>query len=88
MPAVIAAAVLASTTSLDDVVSSSMLGNVGTTTLPVFIYSTLRNGLKGDAAAASVVVMLVTVLAVVLLGWLLARRGQAKAFAAGLTGQS
>jgi ABC-type spermidine/putrescine transport system permease subunit II len=65
-----------------------MLGNVGTTTLPVFIYSTLRNGLKGDAAAASVVVMLVTVLAVVLLGLLLARRGQAKAFAAGLTGQS
>lgn len=87
LPAMIAAAVLASTTSLDDVVSSSMLGNVGTTTLPVFIYSTLRNGLKGDAAAAAVVVMLLTVAAVALLGWLLARRGQAKAFAAGITGQ-
>jgi ABC-type spermidine/putrescine transport system permease subunit II len=86
-PAVIAAAVLASTASLDDVVSSSMLGNVGTTTLPVFVYSTLRNGLKGDAAAAAVLVMLVTVLAVVALGWLLSRRGQAKAFASGLVGQ-
>ena len=87
MPAIIAAAVLASTFSLDDVVASSMLANVGTTTLPVYIYSSLRNGLKGDAAAAAVIVMLLTVLAVVALGWLLARKGQAKSFADGLVGQ-
>ena len=86
-PAVIAAAVLASTFSLDDVVSASMLGNVGTTTLPVYIYSSLRNGLRGDAAAASVLMMVATALAVVLLAWVLQRRGQGKSFAAGLVGR-
>ncbi|MEV8372280.1 ABC transporter permease subunit [Kribbella sp. NPDC056861] len=86
-PAVIAAAVLASTASLDDVVASSMLGTVGTTTLPVFIYSTLRNGLRGDAAAASVVVMLGIALGVVLIGLILQRKGQAKSFTDGLVGR-
>ncbi|WP_154402931.1 ABC transporter permease subunit [Nocardioides speluncae] len=86
-PAVLAAAVLASTASLDDVVASSMLGNVGTTTLPVYIYSTLRNGMRGDAAAASVLMMLGTALAVVVLAWVMQRRGQGKSFAAGLVGR-
>ncbi|WP_328321533.1 ABC transporter permease subunit [Kribbella sp. NBC_00382] len=86
-PAVIAAAVLASTASLDDVVASSMLGTVGTTTLPVFVYSTLRNGLRGDAAAASVVMMLGIALGVVLIGWILHRKGQGKSFTDGLVGR-
>ncbi|WP_020392065.1 ABC transporter permease subunit [Kribbella catacumbae] len=86
-PAVIAAAVLASTASLDDVVASSMLGTVGTTTLPVFVYSTLRNGLRGDAAAASVVMMLGIALGVVLIGLILRRKGQAKSFTDGLVGR-
>ncbi|TDD63297.1 ABC transporter permease subunit [Kribbella antibiotica] len=87
VPAVLAAAVLASTASLDDVVASSMLGNVGTTTLPVFVYSTVRNGLRGDAAAASVGVMLLIAVAVVAIGWVLRLRGQSKSFAEGLVGQ-
>ncbi|MFI5733618.1 ABC transporter permease subunit [Kribbella sp. NPDC051587] len=87
VPAVLAAAVLASTASLDDVVASSMLGNVGTTTLPVFVYSTVRNGLRGDAAAASVGVMLLIAIAVVAIGWVLRLRGQSKSFAEGLVGQ-
>lgn len=86
-PAVLAAAVLASTASLDDVVASSMLGNVGTTTLPVYIYSSLRNGMRGDAAAMAVLMMLATAAAVVLLAWVLQRRGQGKSFAAGLVGR-
>ena len=86
LPAIVAAAVLASTASLDDVVSSSLLGNVGTTTLPVFIYSSLRNGLRGDAAAAAVVVMLLTVLAVAAVGLVLRRKGQGRSFAEGLVG--
>lgn len=87
VPAVLAAAVLASTASLDDVVASSMLGNVGTTTLPVYIYSSLRNGMRGDAAAMAVLMMLATAAAVVLLAWVLQRRGQGKSFAAGLVGR-
>lgn len=86
-PAVLAAAVLASTASLDDVVASSMLGNVGTTTLPVYIYSSLRNGMRGDAAAMAVLMMFATAAAVVLLAWVLQRRGQGKSFAAGLVGR-
>ncbi|GAA1669723.1 hypothetical protein GCM10009745_10190 [Kribbella yunnanensis] len=87
VPAVLAAAVLASTASLDDVVAASMLGNVGTTTLPVFVYSTLRNGLRGDAAAASVGVMLLIAVVVVVIAWVLRLRGQSKSFAEGLVGQ-
>lgn len=87
MPAVLAGTVLALTTSLDDVVSASMLGNVGTTTLPVFIYSSLRNGLKGDAAAASVLVMTGLAMAVLLVLLLMRRRGQGRAFIDGLTGR-
>ena len=87
-PAVAAAAVLASTFSLDDVVSSSLVGTVGTTTLPVYIYSSLRTGLKGDAAAAAVLLMLGTALAVALFAWLLSRRGNGGAFARALVGDS
>nr|WP_238354996.1 ABC transporter permease subunit [Kribbella sandramycini] len=86
-PAVLAAAILASTASLDDVVASSMVGNVGTTTLPVYVYSTMRNGLRGDAAAASVVVMLLIAVAVLAIGWVLRRRGQGRSFAEGLVGR-
>ena len=85
-PAGAAAAVLASTFSLDDVVASSMVSNVGTTTLPVLIFSTLHTGLKGDAAAASTLVMVGTSLLVCLLAAMLARTGQARTFIAGLAG--
>lgn len=86
-PAMMAAAVLASTFSLDDVVASSLVGSVDATTLPVFIYSTLRNGLRGDAAAAAVGMMLATALVVLLIGVVLHRSGQGRSFAAGLVGR-
>ncbi|WP_088288229.1 ABC transporter permease subunit [Kineosporia sp. A_224] len=79
LPAVAAGAMLASTTSLDDVVTSSMLGNVGTTTLPVYIYSTLRTGLKGDAAAAGVLLTCLVALSTALVVALLGRRRQGAA---------
>lgn len=85
-PAVAAAAVLASTFSLDDVIASSMVSTVGSTTLPVVIYSTLRTGLKGDAAAAATLVMVGTALAVCVIAAVLARTGQARSFLSGLSG--
>ncbi|OHU23891.1 hypothetical protein BKG77_09950 [Mycobacteroides chelonae] len=85
-PAIAAGAVLASTFSLDDVISSSIVSTVGSTTLPVVIYSTLRTGLKGDAAAAATLMMAATALAVCLTATILARAGHGRSFLSGLTG--
>ncbi|OBC07733.1 hypothetical protein A5784_08025 [Mycobacterium sp. 852013-50091_SCH5140682] len=85
-PAIAAGAVLASTFSLDDVIASSIVSTVGSTTLPVVIYSTLRTGLKGDAAAASTLMMAATALAVCLTAAVLARAGHGRSFLSGLTG--
>ncbi len=86
VPAVVAAAILASTFSLDDVVVSSLVSTVGTTTLPVYIFSSMRNGLGGDAATAGVLVMWLVALSVLALSLIFRRRGQWRAFADGLVG--
>jgi len=57
------------------------------TTLPVLIFSTLRTGLKGDAAVAATLVMVGTVVLVAALRAGLARSGQARAFLSGLAGE-
>lgn len=85
-PAVAAASVLASTFSLDDVIAASMVSTVGSTTLPVVIYSSVRTGLKGDTAAAATLMMALTALAVCVIAAVLARTGQARSFFSGLTG--
>lgn len=85
-PAVAAASVLASTFSLDDVIAASLVSTVGSTTLPVVIYSSLRTGLKGDTAAAATLVMAAIALAVCVIAVILTRTGQARSFFNGLTG--
>ena len=77
-PALVAGGLLAFTTSLDDVVISAFVSTAGTTTLPVYVLSSLRTGLKGDLAAISVLMLAVTLLALVVAALAL-RRGGASA---------
>ena len=77
-PALLAGGLLAFTTSLDNVVISAFVSTAGTTTLPVYVLSALRTGLKGDLAAISVLMLAVTLLALVVAAVVL-RRGGASA---------
>lgn len=79
LPAVIAGALLAFTSSFDDVIISLFLQTPGATTLPVDILSSFKVGLKGDVAAAVVMTLCVSITALVLSA-LLSRRGGQKPF--------
>ncbi len=64
-PGVIAGAMLAFTLSLDDFVISFFTAGPQSTTLPLFIYSSVRRGVTPEIHALSTLVFLVTVLLVV-----------------------
>jgi ABC-type spermidine/putrescine transport system permease subunit II len=87
MPAVLAGGLLAFTFSLDDVIVSSFVSSAGTFTLPVYIFSSLRTGLKGDVAAISTLMLLLTLSALAITAFVLRRSGQsAEEVAATITG--
>lgn len=71
-PALLAGACLAFTFSLDDVVMSSFVSTAGSVTLPVYVFSALRTGLKTEHAAASMMALALT-LAVGVAGWRVSR---------------
>lgn len=71
-PALLAGACLAFTFSLDDVVMSAFVSTAGSVTLPVYVFSALRTGLKTEHAAASMMALVIT-LAIGGLGWRAAR---------------
>lgn len=76
MPAVIAGSLLAFTFSLDDVIISSFVSVSGSTTLPVYVFSALRTGLKGDLAAISTLTLVGTLVALAVLTLVLRRSGE------------
>jgi ABC-type spermidine/putrescine transport system permease subunit II len=87
LPAVIAGGLLSFTLSLDDVIISTFLSTAGTSTLPVYIFSSLRTGLKGDVAAISTLMLLVTFAALAAAVLVLRRSGEsAEGVAQTLTG--
>jgi len=87
LPAVIAGGLLSFTLSLDDVIISTFLSTAGTSTLPVYIFSSLRTGLKGDVAAISTLTLLVTFAALAAAVLVLRRSGEsAEGVAQTLTG--
>jgi putrescine transport system permease protein len=75
LPAVIAGGLLAFTFSLDDVVISSFVSTAGRFTLPVYLFSSLRMGLRGDVLAISSLMLLVTLFAIACALWVLRRGG-------------
>jgi spermidine/putrescine transport system permease protein len=67
LPAVAAGAALAFTLSLDDVVISFFTSGPQSTTLPIYIYSSMRQGLKPHIYAVSTLIIVVTMVLVMLM---------------------
>ncbi len=61
-PAVMAAALLVFALSIDDYVITSFVAGVGSTTLPLQIYSMVRSGISPEINAASTVLLVATAL--------------------------
>ena len=73
-PGVLAGAMLAFTLSLDDFVISFMTSGPDSTTLPIYIYSSVRRGLSPEIHALSTVLLAATVVLVLALERLSGRR--------------
>ena len=76
LPAVLAGALLSFTFSLDDVIISSFVSTSGGTTLPVYVFSALRTGMRGDLAAISTVTLAATLVALGVMVFALRRSGE------------
>lgn len=66
LPGVISGALLAFTLSLDDFVVSFFTSGPGSTTLPIFIYSSVKRGITPDINALSTLMVLVSVLLIII----------------------
>lgn len=71
LPGILAGAMLAFTLSLDDFVISFFTAGPNSTTLPIYIFSSVRRGVTPEIHALSTLIFLLTVLLVIGLQWLL-----------------
>jgi ABC-type spermidine/putrescine transport system permease subunit II len=76
LPAVLAGALLAFSLSLDDVIISTFVSAAGTTPWPVVVFSAVRAVLRPEFASMSTVLLVLTLLALALVGVVLRRSGQ------------
>jgi len=81
LPAVIAGAMLAFALSFDDLVVTSFNAGVGSTTLPIFIYSSIKFGVTPQINAISTIIVAVTAI-VILAAWRINTRRDAQTKAA------
>jgi len=72
-PAVVAGLLMAFTFSFDDVITSLFVQRPGSSTLPLYILSSMRAGLKGDVAALAVIMLAISVLGVTIAALMLRR---------------
>jgi len=70
MPGVVSAALLAFTLSIDDFVITFFTSGPGSTTLPVYIYGSVKRGIKPDINALSTIIIVVTVVLLLLSNWI------------------
>jgi putrescine transport system permease protein len=75
MPAVIAAALMAFTLSLDNTIIASFISVAGSDTLPVYILSSVRSALRPEIASVSTVLFVLTLAAIALVAVVLRRGG-------------
>ncbi len=75
LPGVLAGALLAFTLSLDDFVVSFFTSGPGSTTLPIYIYSSVKRGVTPEVNALAALLVLASVLATVGVLLLQGRRG-------------
>lgn len=76
MPGILAGAMLSFVISLDDFIITMMVAGAGSTTLPVYIYSMIRQGVTPEVNAVSTLLLLASVLLVTLY-WLVTRNRDA-----------
>jgi ABC-type spermidine/putrescine transport system permease subunit II len=76
LPAVLAGALLSFTFSLDDVIISSFVTTAGSFTLPVYVFSSVRTGLKTELAAISTLMLCLTLFALAVTAFVLRRSGE------------
>jgi ABC-type spermidine/putrescine transport system permease subunit II len=76
LPAVLAAALLAFSLSLDNVIISSFVSAAGNTPWPVVVFSAVRSLLRPEFASMSAVLFAVTLVALALVALVLRRSGQ------------
>jgi ABC-type spermidine/putrescine transport system permease subunit II len=87
MPAVLAGALLSFTFSLDDVIVSSFVTTAGSFTLPVYVFSSLKTGLKTELASISTLMLCLTLAALAVTALVLRRSGDtAEEITATITG--
>ena len=68
MPGIVAGALLALSLSIDDYVVSAFNAGIGTTTLPLYIYSAIKFGVSPEINAISTIVVAITAIAI-LVAW-------------------
>ena len=73
MPGILAGAMLAFVISLDDFIITMMVSSAGGTTLPVYIYSMIRQGVTPEINAISTLLLIVSSVLVTLY-WLVTRK--------------
>jgi ABC-type spermidine/putrescine transport system permease subunit II len=76
LPAILAGGLLAFTFSLDDVIISAFVSKPGSFTLPVYIFSALRTGLRPELAAISTMMLGLTLVAIAIAAMVLRRSGE------------
>jgi ABC-type spermidine/putrescine transport system permease subunit II len=87
-PAVIASFLLAFSLSLDNTVISQFVSTGGITPWPVYVWGSVKNGLKPEVAAMSTMLLTLTILALIVVALVLRRSGDdSKKIAATLAGQ-
>jgi spermidine/putrescine transport system permease protein len=74
-PAIMAGALLAFTISMDDVIVSFFVSGPGSTTLPMQIFSMVKQGVTPEINALSTIMLLVTIMIVIFAEWLRYRKG-------------
>jgi ABC-type spermidine/putrescine transport system permease subunit II len=82
-PAILAGGLLAFTFSFDDFITSFFVSGAGTATLPLRIFSSLRFGVSPVINAVAVMILALTLVAVVV-AYLVLRRADTRAAAAGV----
>jgi putrescine transport system permease protein len=86
-PALLAGALLAFTFSLDNTIVATFVSTAGSTTLPVYVFSSVRSVIKPDIAAAATLMLVLTLFALGAVAFVLRRGGESAGdVAATLTG--
>jgi spermidine/putrescine transport system permease protein len=82
LPAIVAGFLLSFTFSFDDYVITTFTTGAGTTTLPLYVFSTIRKGVTPATNAVAAIMLLIT-LTVLVIGQLIVARNSRRAGARG-----